>query len=346
MFRVLRRRVKRMKLATVAVAGLTGRFGNTVVRPQGWGQTACMDAREPVSAADLIVALDYGQFYLSDGTWLEDFPDLVDRALSGSGIVASRGTVVVISPHQNNFKMPFRVEVHTAQPVDDIAKWDEVCEVHIDVGPGGLFFESPTLTPVLLPVSEGSYHALISGRGFVAHGWPGTTTPGDRWRLQTLAEHRAQRGPPTQAPRGRRRHPGPENRVGNGCRRGRARLGPHQRRPRPRRPGGVLPPAGRGSDVDPVATRDHHRSVPGRPRLRSRRGDHGGDYPGPHQQPLHQRAPQHPGSKRTALRTASQPCGAGCVVDAKFSHYESPLPETPDDLPCVSWTRIFKYLCG
>jgi hypothetical protein len=38
----------------------------------------------------------------------------------------------------------------------------------------GVWFDVPT----------GSYAVLVSGRGFVARGWPGSTTPGDVWRVQ------------------------------------------------------------------------------------------------------------------------------------------------------------------
>jgi hypothetical protein len=37
---------------------------------------------------------------------------------------------------------------------------------------------------VTIPVPSGRYAARITGRGFVNHGWPGSTTSGDEWRLQ------------------------------------------------------------------------------------------------------------------------------------------------------------------
>jgi hypothetical protein len=35
-----------------------------------------------------------------------------------------------------------------------------------------------------IDVPPGLYHALITGRGFVSHGWPGSTEPGDEWRIR------------------------------------------------------------------------------------------------------------------------------------------------------------------
>lgn len=45
-------------------------------------------------------------------------------------------------------------------------------------------YETPTLDTVEIPVPAGSYRILVTGRGFVGHGWPGSTTPGDTWRIQ------------------------------------------------------------------------------------------------------------------------------------------------------------------
>jgi hypothetical protein len=137
------------------------------------------------SADDLVVALDYGQFYLRT---TEEDPelavDLLDEAHDADGIAQQGGLVVVESPHQNNFEMPLRVEVWTAPPDGDIEEWEEAYEVHLDVGDDGLTYESPTLGITPLPVPPGSYHVIITGRGFVGYGWPGSTTPGDSWRIR------------------------------------------------------------------------------------------------------------------------------------------------------------------
>jgi hypothetical protein len=44
--------------------------------------------------------------------------------------------------------------------------------------------EAATLQRVTIPVPSGRYAARVTGRGFLNHGWPGSTTPGDEWRLQ------------------------------------------------------------------------------------------------------------------------------------------------------------------
>jgi hypothetical protein len=67
----------------------------------------------PVQELDLIVALDYGQFYLSGSPTDDGVTDalvrLVEEAATGEGIAGSEGNefVVVISPHQNNFASGF-----------------------------------------------------------------------------------------------------------------------------------------------------------------------------------------------------------------------------------------------
>lgn len=130
-----------------------------------------------------MVALDYGTFNLytsEDG--LEN--DLQALEASADGIGIAVGVVSVSSPHQNNFAMPLQVEVWSGDPPSDLDEWQEAFELHLDVGEYGLVYGSPTMDYVPLPVLPGSYHALITGRGFVAIGWPGSTTPGDSWRIR------------------------------------------------------------------------------------------------------------------------------------------------------------------
>jgi hypothetical protein len=43
---------------------------------------------------------------------------------------------------------------------------------------------SPTTREVFCAVPEGDYLIEVSGRGFVNYGWPGTTTPGNVWRIR------------------------------------------------------------------------------------------------------------------------------------------------------------------
>lgn len=142
-----------------------------------------MTSLQPRSAVDLVVALDYGQFYLETDDPPEDLPQLVDSAFD-QGVAAADGTVVILSPHQNNFAMPLRVEIFDAAPPEDLDDWQEAVEVHVDVTARGLYYGSPTVEFVQLPVPPGSYRVLVTGRGFVAIGWPGSTEPGDEWRLR------------------------------------------------------------------------------------------------------------------------------------------------------------------
>ena len=135
-------------------------------------------------AHDRRVALDYGQFYLRSGECDPDLAvQLLDDALQ-NGIAQRDGIAVVVSPHQNNFDMAFRVELWSAEPTPDLDEWQEASELHLDVSEYGLHYDSPTLESVDLQVPVGSYHALVTGRDFVTCGWPGSTTPGDKWRIR------------------------------------------------------------------------------------------------------------------------------------------------------------------
>jgi hypothetical protein len=141
-----------------------------------------------IVAHDLVVAMDYGHFLLR-GASANYYPDdltLLDEALGdGQGVAADGRTVVVRSPHQNNFEMPLRVEVWDRTPPDDLDEWDEAFEGPLEVDSAGeLSFDSPTLLQVRCVVPPGRYRILVVGRGIVAAGWPGSTKPGDSWRVQ------------------------------------------------------------------------------------------------------------------------------------------------------------------
>lgn len=134
---------------------------------------------------DATVALDYGQFSLCGNPERSgDYMAHLEDALSGAGIAGDEYAVVVCSPHQNNFEMPLRVEVWDHRPPDDEAEWEEVFQCGLTVDDGGLRYQSPTLEETVFDLPEGNYSVLICGRGFVNHGWPGSTTPGDVWRIQ------------------------------------------------------------------------------------------------------------------------------------------------------------------
>jgi hypothetical protein len=157
----------------------------------GGGTTGPADG--PVLGLDLVVRLDYGHFSLT-GTY-QPMPvgdaaaeplRLLEEAIRGQGIAGTEGNeyVVVLSPHQNNFAMPMRVEVWAAEPPDDVDGWEEAFLTGLLVGPDGLAYDTPTLEGTAIPVPPGRYAVRITGRGFVNHGWPGSTIPGDEWRLQ------------------------------------------------------------------------------------------------------------------------------------------------------------------
>ncbi len=156
-----------------------------------------------ISAHDYVVPLDNHQFYLSSCLCAEEDyaldnqpelamyqePDLIQRAIEGDGIAqipveyTFSGTFLVLSPQQTNYEMPLRVEVWDGPPPDDTADWPEAVEAHLEVDPHGLYFSSTTNSAPRLDVPPGGYHALITGRGFVAYGSTGQP-PDDSWRMR------------------------------------------------------------------------------------------------------------------------------------------------------------------
>ncbi|MGK5520712.1 hypothetical protein ACSNN9_15325 [Micromonospora sp. URMC 107] len=139
----------------------------------------------------MTVALDYGQFTLSGS--LDDDPDfttLLRDAHVDAHIASTDHTVLVCVPHQNNFRMPLRVEVWVAPPPRDFGNWEEIFECALAVDGGELWYGSPTLESRRCEVPDGRYGVRICGRGFVNRGWPGSTTPGDVWRVQLWPSRR------------------------------------------------------------------------------------------------------------------------------------------------------------
>jgi hypothetical protein len=141
-----------------------------------------------VVSHELVVAMDYGQFALHGGSAALEESDLLallDTAQGGEGVAGDGRSVLVISPHQNNFKMPLRVEVLRQGPADDLDQWDEAFEATVDVDEGGeMWYSSPTVEGAAFAVPPCRYRVRISGRGIVTRGWPGSTAPGDSWRVQ------------------------------------------------------------------------------------------------------------------------------------------------------------------
>jgi hypothetical protein len=114
-----------------------------------------------------------------------DYGSLLEQSFE-SPPSASDGRVALFqSPHQNNFQMAIEVQVWSARPPLDADDWQQVSteEVVVDERQT-LHIGSPTMEGVEVTVPEGTYQAEASGRGFVNHGWPGSTEPGDEWRIR------------------------------------------------------------------------------------------------------------------------------------------------------------------
>lgn len=146
----------------------------------------------PYEVHEVSVPMDYGQF----GLWgscvgPDDDVDvdslemtMLTTAQEQGGIAGNRYGVLVLSPHQNNFDLALRVELWRTRPPDDADAWEEVAESGLTVAGGVLRYESPTMRQAEFAVPDGHYAVRICGRGFVSRGWPGSTTPGDVWRVQ------------------------------------------------------------------------------------------------------------------------------------------------------------------
>jgi hypothetical protein len=128
--------------------------------------------------------MDYGQFSLRSGIEPGNEMDVLDRALEGEGFAQGHGLIVVISPHRYNFAMPVLVEVWAEQPSDDVAAWEEVVQAGLEVRDDRVAFHSPTMSEIFSTVPSGRYAVRISGRDFVDRGAPGSSDPGDSWRIQ------------------------------------------------------------------------------------------------------------------------------------------------------------------
>ncbi|MGN9813220.1 hypothetical protein ACTMSW_28175 [Micromonospora sp. BQ11] len=144
-----------------------------------------MGTPAPITAYDMTVALDYGQFSLSGAGLDESDLGLLGReALADSNIASDDHTVLICVPHQNNFEMPLRIEVWAERPPRDFGQWEEIFECALAVDGRELRYSSPTLESMCCAVPDGRYAVRICGRGFVNRGWPGSTKPGDVWRVQ------------------------------------------------------------------------------------------------------------------------------------------------------------------
>jgi hypothetical protein len=148
-----------------------------------------------LESRSLTVVMDYGQFHIVSGfpsphdvsdEEQEDADNIVDRAIDeGNDIAQSIYGLCVLCPHQNNFEMALTVQRWDAPPPDDLADWQEAFEATLPVRETGLYYQPVVVNKQWdLHVPAGTYAVRITGRGFLARGWPGSTTPGDEWRIQ------------------------------------------------------------------------------------------------------------------------------------------------------------------
>jgi hypothetical protein len=146
-----------------------------------------MDERTlPVSETQVTVAMDYGQFCLDGGLGDPDVElALLERAQADQPSAGNGAMLLVLCPHQNNFQMSVTVQVWPSRPPADRDQWQQVSEGRLEIDPRGvLTLSSPTTDPVDVTVPAGRYTVEVSGRGFINYGWPGSTTPGDVWRIR------------------------------------------------------------------------------------------------------------------------------------------------------------------
>lgn len=140
----------------------------------------------PVAESTVVLAMDYGQFCLDGGLGdIDNEMELLEQAQAAQPSAGDGTMLVVLCPHQNNFEMSVDVQVFDRRPAADRSEWQQVSEGHLEIdGSGMLSLSSPTTEPVTVAVPPGRYMVEVSGRGFVNYGWPGSTTPGDVWRLR------------------------------------------------------------------------------------------------------------------------------------------------------------------
>ncbi|MEV0298517.1 hypothetical protein [Nocardia sp. NPDC050710] len=144
------------------------------------------EAARLIDECTIELFMDYGQFIIHGGTGDEDTePDLLDRAFAARPCAGDGASLLVLSPHQNNFEMSITVQVWDTRPPRDRADWQQVCEDRLRVGTEGtLSLSSPVDGWAEAAVPTGEYLIEVGGRGFLNYGWPGSATPGDMWRIR------------------------------------------------------------------------------------------------------------------------------------------------------------------
>ncbi|MCS5497419.1 hypothetical protein NY547_09240 [Cnuibacter physcomitrellae] len=81
--------------------------------------------------------------------------------------------------------MEVAVQLWSGEPLADSDDWEQVSVERLRVDTSSTVrLTSPTLPSTTCAVPQGEYWVEVSGRGFTNYGWPGSTEPGDRWRLR------------------------------------------------------------------------------------------------------------------------------------------------------------------
>lgn len=167
----------------------------------GWfSDNGCEGVNVPAIAThSLRLAVDAAHFVVRGSVPEDIFDDvLLARATKAPPSHCDTVSMLVMSPHQKNFDTAIGVEVWDQRPDDDREEWQQVSEGYLTVdGHGELRIESPTVDLATCPVQSGQYVIEVSGRGFITYGWPGSTHPGDVWRLRLWPDD----GTPLRAPK-------------------------------------------------------------------------------------------------------------------------------------------------
>lgn len=138
-----------------------------------------------VDSRSVRLVIDYGHFDVFDPQAIpSEASDLHALAEASPPSYAVDGMAVVLSPHQNNFDTPMTVECWSSRPDADREQWEQVSENAIQVESGKLYAGTPGGESLVAETIPGTYILEVSGRGFVNYGWPGSTEPGDEWRLR------------------------------------------------------------------------------------------------------------------------------------------------------------------
>lgn len=131
------------------------------------------------------IVIDSGHFEVFDPLALPpEGTDLLALAEASPPSSSADGMAVILSPHQNNFDTSVTIECWSARPHDDRDRWEQISENVLRVESGELFVGTPGYESLGAAAAPDTYILEVSGRGFVGYGWPGSTEPGDEWRVR------------------------------------------------------------------------------------------------------------------------------------------------------------------